>query len=218
MLQIHKEGRRAITITCILIVALAAVILYTVPQPFKAILGIGLLVFLGLVISFFRVPQRDLINVDSNQIIAPADGKVVVIEEVEDEEFEAGRYLQISIFMSPLNVHINWYPCFGKVVYTKHHHGKFLVAWHPKSSVENERTTTVINRGEHNIIVRQVAGAVARRIVNYAAIGNEVKLSQQLGFIKFGSRVDVLLPVSAQIKVALDEKAKGGQTIIATLP
>jgi len=217
MLQIHKEGLRAITITCILMVILGVIILYTVPQPFKAILGIGLLVFLGLVISFFRLPNRELVNVDSNQIIAPADGKVVVIEEVEDQEFEPGRYKQVSIFMSPLNVHINWYPCFGKVVYTKHHHGKFLVAWHPKSSTENERTTTVISRGKYNIIVRQIAGAVARRIVNYATKGNSVKLTEQLGFIKFGSRVDILLPITADIKVGLDEKTKGGQTVIATL-
>ena len=147
---------------------------YILHQPGYELSGaIILLTFLLLVVYFFRVPKRTLRIEDDGRIVAPADGKVVVIEEVEDTEFLQARCKQISIFMSPLNVHINWYPCAGQIVYKQHHEGKYLVAWHPKSSLENERTTTVIQRKEINILVRQIAGAVARRIINYSQPGDQ---------------------------------------------
>lgn len=217
MFRIHHEGRKPIIIACILII-LAGVLLIQVAPPFLRILGgLILLAFLFLVVYFFRIPKRELTLVDAGNIIAPAYGKIVVIEEVEEPEYLQAKCKQISIFMSPLNVHINWFPCSGKIVYKQHHPGKYMVAWHPKSSLENERTTTVIEKNDTSILVRQIAGAVARRIINYASPGNEVKLGQQLGFIKFGSRVDVLLPLSATILVNLDQKVIGGQTVLAKL-
>ena len=217
MFQIHPEGRKIILITCILVFLLGIFLIYLTPSWLRITGAIVLLVFLLLVVSFFRVPKRDLQVEDDGRIIAPADGKVVVIEEVEDTEFLQARCKQISIFMSPLNVHINWYPCSGKIVYKQHHEGKYLVAWHPKSSLENERTTTVIQRKETNVLVRQIAGAVARRIINYSQPGDQAALGQELGFIKFGSRVDVLLPLSAKINVNLQQIVEGGVTVIAKL-
>ncbi|MBK8506769.1 MAG: phosphatidylserine decarboxylase family protein [Saprospiraceae bacterium] len=217
MFQIHPEGRKIILITCVLVFLLGILLGYLAPAWMRIIGAIILLTFLLLVVSFFRVPKRTLRVEDDGRIIAPADGKVVVIEEVEDTEFLQARCKQISIFMSPLNVHINWYPCNGQIVYKQHHEGKYLVAWHPKSSLENERTTTVIQRKEANILVRQIAGAVARRIINYSQPGDQAILGQQLGFIKFGSRVDILLPVTARVDVDLQQIVEGGVTVIATL-
>ena len=151
------------------------------------------------------------------QVICPADGKVVVIEEITDEEYFNGKRLQVSIFMSPANVHVNRNPVSGEVVYSKYHKGKYLVAWHPKSSTENERHSVVIRQKNTDILVKQIAGALAKRIINYLKPGMQVKQNDELGFIKFGSRVDVLLPVGTQVNVEIGQMVKGGQTVLAVL-
>ena len=174
---------------------------------------IGLLLFL---ISFFRVPNR-VLTISDGVVVAPADGKVVVIEEVVDPEYFNDKRLQVSIFMSPANVHVNRVPLGGEVVYNKYHKGKYLVAWHPKSSTENERHSVVIKNGQHEILVKQIAGALAKRIVNYLQVGQKVSQTAEMGFIKFGSRVDLLLPVNTKINVSLNQVVKGGVTVIATL-
>ena len=168
------------------------------------------------VISFFRVPRREL-KAGEDLVICPADGKVVVIEEAFDEEYFNEKRLQISIFMSPANVHQNRNPVSGEVVYNKYHKGKYLVAWHPKSSTENERHTVVIKNTRAEVLVKQIAGAVARRIVNYLSVGQNVEQGAEMGFIKFGSRVDVLLPVGTKVNVQLNETVFGGITVLATL-
>jgi len=213
----HKEGK-----TILIASSLAAATIFTItylyaPVWLLALVSLTLFVFLILFFQFFRVPKRS-VTTDIDGVVCPADGKVVVIEEVHEGEFLDQACRQISIFMSPLNVHINWFPISGKVLYSKYHPGKFLVAWHPKSSTENERTTIAV---EHDngakILFRQVAGAVARRIVNYAKIGTQVNQSQEFGFIKFGSRIDVFLPLDAEINVKIGEKVVGSKTIIAKL-
>jgi phosphatidylserine decarboxylase len=166
-----------------------------------------------LVVSFFRIPNR-ILTIDDNAIIAPADGKVVVIEETIDEEYFKEKRLQVSVFMSPLNVHVNRNPVSGEVVYSKYHKGKYLVAWHPKSSTENERHSVVIKNNGREILVKQIAGAVAKRIVNYLQTGQQVEQATEMGFIKFGSRVDLLLPVGTKIEVQLNQPVKGGVTVI----
>ena len=181
----------------------------------KGLMLLFLLLFL-LIIQFFRNPKRNTVINDSH-IIAPADGKVVVIEEVVEKEYFKGKKRQISIFMSPLNVHVTRYPISGEVIYSKYHPGKYLVAWHPKSSEENERTTIVVNNPKIGaILYRQIAGAVARRIVNYAQVGETVTQGTDAGFIKFGSRIDVFVPLDMKIDVQLNQKTKGGETIIAS--
>jgi len=172
-----------------------------------------LLLFL---ISFFRIPNRTL-TINDGQVIAPADGKVVVIEETVDEEYFKVKRLQVSIFMSPANVHVNRNPISGEVVYNQYHKGKYLVAWHPKSSTENERHSIVIKKGTTEILVKQIAGALAKRIENYLQVGQQVKQTEEMGFIKFGSRVDMLLPVGTKINVQLNQVVQGGVTVIATL-
>jgi len=172
------------------------------------------LVFYFLVIQFFRNPVRHT-PVDENHIIAPADGKVVVIEDVEEPEYFKGKRKQISIFMSPLNVHVNRYPISGKVLYQKYFPGKYLVAWHPKSSTENERTTVVVENAKGQVLFRQIAGALARRIVCYAKEGDAAKQGEEYGFIKFGSRIDLFLPVDCKVNVTLGQKIKGGESIVA---
>jgi len=171
--------------------------------------------FFLFIISFFRVPKRTL-TLDNGKIIAPADGKVVVIEEAVDEEYFKDKRLQISIFMSPANVHQNLNPLSGEVVYSQYHKGKYLVAWDPKSSTDNERHSVVIAGDHPEILVKQIAGAVARRIVNYLKVGQKVQQGGELGFIKFGSRVDVLLPVGTKVEVKLNEAVKGGITVLAS--
>ena len=175
-----------------------------------------------LLFHFFRNPIRDLPNslTDNKQIIAPADGKIVVIEEVEEPEYFKDKRLQISIFMSPANVHVNRNPVSGTVKYTKYHPGEYLVAWHPKSSTENERFTSVIETFEDDveIMVRQIAGKLARKISNYLDEGMEVDKGTELGFIKLGSRVDIFLPVGSKVNVHLKQKVKGNKTVIAELP
>ncbi len=212
---IHKEGRKII-LTVLLSVLLINYISIKV-------IGFGLLirttillftsVFLAFVTYFFRDPKRTLLT-DDNQILCPADGKVVVIEEVQMNEYFSDRRLQVSIFMSPTNVHVNRAPIAGEVKYSAYHPGKYLVAWHPKSSELNERTSIVIDNGNFDIMMRQIAGKLARRIVNYLEEGHEIGQGDQFGFIKFGSRVDLFLPLNTKIKVALGQKVKGGVTII----
>jgi phosphatidylserine decarboxylase len=168
-----------------------------------------------LIISFFRIPKRKY-TIDDHAIVAPADGKIVAIEEVQADEYFADRRLQVSIFMSPLNVHVNRNPVGGEVVYSKYQQGKYLVAWHPKSSTDNERYTTVYKTSEKEILVKQIAGALAKRIVNYLQQGQAVDQAAEMGFIKFGSRVDVLMPVHVKLNVKIGDLAKGGVTVLAT--
>lgn len=217
MNYIHKEGYIIIICTIVILVMINAVIFYFFPK--KIILyPVFLLsaIFLFLILNFFRNPQRNT-PVSENNIIAPADGTLVAIEEVEENEYFKGKRLQVSIFMSPLNVHVNRNPVSGKVTYQKYHPGKYLVAWHPKSSELNERTTVVVKNNKTEILYRQIAGFLARRIICYAKTGDEVKQGQEFGFIKFGSRVDVFLPIGTKINVKLNEKIIGGETIIANI-
>ena len=172
------------------------------------------IIFFILIVQFFRDPHRET-PVGDDLIIAPADGKVVVIEEVDEPEYLKTKCRQISIFMSPINVHVNRYPTSGKVLYEKYHPGKYLVAWHPKSSTENERTTVVVEHPKGQVLFRQIAGALAKRIVNYAKVGHVAKAGAEYGFIKFGSRIDIYLPLECEINVELNQKTVGGETVIA---
>lgn len=218
-MKIHKEGY-----TIILISLLIGGGLYTINHLllieypiFYWLLNAFILVMLYLVIQFFRVPSR--ISPDGDDlIICPADGKVVVIEEVEETEYFRDKRIQISIFMSPMNVHANWNPIGGKTTYYKYHPGKFLVAWHPKSSTENERSTVVTkHKNGQEVLFRQIAGAVARRIVCYAKLDQEVKAGSEFGFIKFGSRIDIFLPIGTKLDIKLDQVVQGKTTIIGKL-
>jgi phosphatidylserine decarboxylase len=218
-MTIHREGFKSIALTTIIFIILNMVMrwFFAASLPWLCILFFLLtLGFLIFVISFFRIPNRTLTIADG-KIISPADGKVVVIEETVDEEYFKGKRLQISVFMSPLNVHVNRNPMDGEVVYNKYHKGKYLVAWDPKSSTDNERHSVVLKNGNVEVLVKQIAGAVARRIVNYLEVGNKVKQTDEYGFIKFGSRVDLLLPIGTQVNVQLNEVVKGGVTVLATL-
>ena len=217
-MTIHKEGYKSIAIGVILFGIINVVSFYFMSSslPIISLLlfiaTLGLLLFL---ISFFRIPNRNL-TIEENSIIAPADGKVVVIEEVQADEYFTDRRIQVSIFMSPLNVHVNRNPVSGEVVYNQYHKGKYLVAWHPKSSTENERHSVVYKKNGKEILVKQIAGALAKRICNYLQAGQEVKQTEEMGFIKFGSRVDLLLPLDAKIHVKIGDKPQGGVTKIAT--
>jgi phosphatidylserine decarboxylase len=218
-MKFHPEGYRLIALFALLssLLALAIYLWLPVGMPIKILLWIALAYFMIFILRFFRYPHRGL-AVDENQVKCPADGKVVVIEEVENAEYFGDKRIQVSIFMSPYDVHINWIPFSGKVAYQQYFPGRYLVAWHPKSSLENERTSVVIMKdAKTSILVRQIAGAVARRVVCYAREGQDVSQGSELGFIKFGSRVDLLLPPSARIEVALNEKVRGRETVIATL-
>src|SRR5690606_32733462 len=168
----------------------------------------------ALPISFFRIPQRTH-TIDDNAVVAPADGTVVAIEEVQADEYFKDRRIQVSIFMSPLNVHVNRNPITGKVAYSKYHKGKYLVAWHPKTSTENERHTVDYRKNGKENLVKQIAGALARRIVNYLKEGQQVRQGDEMGFIKFGSRVDLLLPLDAKVLAKIGDKPKGGVTVVA---
>jgi len=217
-MTIHKEGYKIIAWSTILFGAINILSFYifSFPSPVVSwVIFFATLVLLVFVISFFRIPQRNY-TVDDNAIIAPADGKIVVIEEIQADEYFTDRRLQVSIFMSPLNVHVNRNPVGGEVAYSQYHSGKYLVAWHPKSSTDNERHTTVYRNNEKEILVKQIAGAVAKRIINYLQVGQKVDQAGEMGFIKFGSRVDVLLPLNAKLKVRIGELSKGGVTVIAT--
>lgn len=217
-MKFHKEGRGIMTSAVLIIIALNVLVYsFTNIIVWYIFLPVSL-IFLGLVIQFFRVPKRVIVQ-DENIVICPSDGKVVVIEETEETEYFKDKRIQVSIFMSPLNVHINWFPISGIVKYSKYHAGKYLVAWHPKSSTENERTTVVVENSKGtSVLFRQIAGAVARRIINYAKEGAVAEQSKEFGFIKFGSRVDVFLPIGSEIKVNIDDMVTGSQTILAELP
>jgi phosphatidylserine decarboxylase len=214
-MKFHKEGYP----TLILTILFLAVVLY-LAQLFLidyVIIRYSLYVIaaflLLIVIQFFRHPSRNT-PLEDNAVISPADGKVVVIEEVEETEFFKDRRIQVSVFMSPVNVHVNRSPITGEVKFVKYHPGKYLVAWHPKSSTENERTTIVIEKKQGSILLRQIAGALARRIVFYCKEGENIKQGEEFGFIKFGSRVDVFFPIGSQINVQLNQKVTGGETVL----
>lgn len=216
-IQFHKEGAKIIlgaTVAATVIIFGAD---YLVANPWlKMAVQIITLFMLVMILQFFRNPKR-ITSINDNHVIAPVDGKVVVIEEVYEPEYFKDKRLMVSIFMSPINVHVTRYAVNGLVKYSKYHPGKYLVAWHPKASEENERTTVVVeNRVFGEILYRQIAGALARRIVNYAKEGMQVVQGTDAGFIKFGSRVDLYLPLGTQVNVKLNEKAVGGKTIIAT--
>ena len=212
----HKEGYKIITIAFLIcaILSLSAHFLIENELIEKGIILL-FLILLFLILQFFRNPKRNF-KLNPNEVLSPVDGKVVVIEEVFEKEYFKDKRLQISVFMSPLNVHVTRYPVGGNVMFSKYHPGKFLVAWHPKSSEENERTTVVVkNKVFGDVLHRQIAGAVAKRIINYAQEGIEVEQSSDSGFIKFGSRVDIFLPLGTEINVSLNQKVKGGVSILA---
>jgi len=214
----HREGFKIIAITFIIVgvIALTADAYITQDLIKYGVQGVALAV-LVLILQFFRNPKR-AVQFNLNEIIAPVDGKVVVIEEVEEKEYFQGKRKQVSIFMSPLNVHVTRYPVSGVIQYSKYHPGKYLVAWHPKASEENERTTIVIKTPKFgDILYRQIAGALARRIVNYAKKGDKAIQGADAGFIKFGSRVDLFLPLDCIVTVGLNQKVVGAKTVIATL-
>lgn len=218
-MTIHKEGTATITMTGIFCFATAYLIYNSLISSLPWLAWLIVLLFAGFwlfIISFFRIPKRQH-SFDENAVISPADGKVVVIEETTDPEYFKDKRLQISVFMSPANVHQNRYPISGKVIYSQYHKGKYLVAWDPKSSTENERHSVVISNAKTTMLVKQIAGALARRIVNYAKVDSEIKQNEEMGFIKFGSRVDVLLPLGAKPSVKIGDKVKNGVTVLATL-
>jgi phosphatidylserine decarboxylase len=213
----HKEGGKIILIaTTLTVVFLLTIDKLVDLEWLRMTLMLIVLFFLIMILQFFRNPKRP-VDIDDNHVIAPVDGKVVVIEEVFESEYFKDQRLQVSIFMSPINVHVTRYPVNGKIKFSKYHPGKYLVAWHPKASTENERTTVVVeNRIFGEILYRQIAGALAKRIVNYAQEGMQVVQGTDAGFIKFGSRVDLYFPLGTEINVKLNQKAVGGKTIIAT--
>ena len=218
-MKFHKEGHFIISSTLFSLLVINLITLYSFFNNRWIVGSIAIisLVFLGIILQFFRNPKRKHFFEDA-MIIAPADGKVVVIEEVQENEFIKGKCKQVSIFMSPFNVHVNRYPCSGRVKYVKYHPGKYLVAWHPKSSTENERTTIAIEHESGKLVLfRQIAGALAKRIVWYSKEEATAKQNEEFGFIKFGSRVDIYLPLDAEILVNLKQKTKGGVTPIARL-
>ncbi|MFZ9387715.1 MAG: phosphatidylserine decarboxylase family protein [Chitinophagaceae bacterium] len=217
-MSIHREGFKSIAIAVFLFGIINVLSFYFISFSFPLLswlifaLTTGLLI---LVISFFRIPKRNM-TIQEDAIVAPADGKVVAIEEVQADEYFTDRRIQVSIFMSPLNVHVNRNPVSGEVAYSHYHPGKYLVAWHPKSSTENERHSVVYRKGSKEILVKQIAGALAKRICNYLQPGMQVKQTDEMGFIKFGSRVDLLLPLDARILVKIGDKPQGGVTVVAT--
>lgn len=218
-MTIHKEGYTSIALCVLFIFVVNAIVQFYYPDAHTLRWTVYILSFalFIIILQFFRSPHFH-INIDETQVLCPADGKVVVIEETEESEFLKDRRMQISVFMSPVNVHVNRNPIAGVVKYFRYHPGKYLVAWHPKSSTENERTTIVIENSKGiPVLFRQIAGAMARRIVWYVKEGDKVDQGAQFGFIKFGSRVDVFLPLGTKINVGLGEVVKGGRTVLATL-
>ena len=218
-MTIHREGYKSIAIGSLIFGAINFIYFYffSASCPWLGwvifFATLGLLLFL---ISFFRIPNRKL-TISESSVVSPCDGKVVVIEEIVDVEYFKDKRLQVSIFMSPANVHVNRNPLSGDVIYNQYHKGKYLVAWHPKSSTENERHSVVIRKGNTEVLVKQIAGALAKRIVNYLRVGQKVSQSEEMGFIKFGSRVDLILPVGTKINVALNQVVQGGVSVIATI-
>ena len=213
----HKEGQTIIFVSLIIVGSLFLVMDFIgIPWLVKT-LQIGLLIVFILILQFFRNPKRNT-QIDDAHVVSPVDGKVVVIEEVQESEYFKDKRLQVSVFMSPINVHVTRYPIGGKVLFSKYHPGKYLVAWHPKSSEKNERTTVVVENSKFGkVLYRQIAGFLARRIVNYAKKDQNVVQGNDAGFIKFGSRVDLFLPLGTKLDIKLNQKVRGGETIIAKL-
>lgn len=222
-IRLHREGTSTLVLGFIAFALLNALVYYLAmpacPMAFYVFAGFTTIIYL-IVVNFFRCPIRHYENDDTEGlIIAPADGKVVVIEEVEENEYFHDRRLMVSIFMSLFNVHANWTPCDGTVKMVRHHNGRFKAAWLPKASIENERSTVVITTSNgHEILVRQVAGAMARRIVTYLQEGEYCEIDEHMGFIKFGSRVDLYLPIGTKVNVELGQRTTGNETVIARLP
>jgi phosphatidylserine decarboxylase len=216
-MTIHKEGTATISLTALFVGALnIANFSYLLPISCIAawaffIITFGLFLF---IVSFFRMPSRNW-TIDATAIVSPADGKVVVIEEVQPDEYYSEKRIQVSVFMSPANVHVNRMPIAGNIIYNQYHPGKFLVAWHPKSSTDNERWSVVVENEKGSILLKQIAGALARRICNYATVGTNFEQTGEYGFIKFGSRVDLLLPLDAKINCKIGDVVKGGITVLA---
>ena len=219
-MRINKEGRGTIIVVLVFLIIVNAFGAYFSNNNLGVItvLSVLSLGFLFFILRFFRYPNRVTPVLDDDTVLCPCDGKVVVIEKVYEPEYFKDERIQVSVFMSPNNVHVNWLPIGGKVTYAKYHKGKYLVAWHPKSSTENERTTIVVEDDKGRAVLsRQIAGAVARRIVYYVKEGDTVKKGEEMGFIKFGSRVDLLLPLNSQIKVDINQIVYGNTTVIAQL-
>ena len=216
-MSIHREGTATLVISAVVLAVVNGLIYVYLPSVWLFLLIISIILYLFL-ISFFRKPDRTLKVIDDSVFISPCDGKVVVIEETEEPEFFQDKRLQVSIFMSPLNVHINWHPISGTIDYYKYHPGKYLAAWNPKSSTENERTSIgLTTESGVKILMRQIAGAVARRIAFYPEVGTPVEQGTSVGFIRFGSRVDMFLPLDAEINVKIGDLTLGGETEVATL-
>ena len=218
-IRLHHEGTHILITAAITLLALNAILYYGFENkiPFYIVGAISIVLY-GLMVNFFQCPIRRFKGETDKVVVAPADGKVVVIEEVEENEYFHDRRLMVSIFMSITNVHANWYPVDGVVKYVAHHNGRFMKAWLPKASTENERSTIVIDTPEgHTVMARQIAGAVARRIVTYSEVGEECFIDEHMGFIKFGSRVDVYLPLGTEVCVQMGQKTTGNETIIAKL-
>ena len=218
-MTIHREGHRILMMLLIVLAIINVSVFALFPDAHLAHLLVGIASFIVfiLVLQFFRSPSRTQ-NLGDDWVLCPADGKIVAIEEVNEPEYYKGKRKQVSVFMSPLNVHVNRYAISGTVTYFKYHAGLYLIASHPKSSTENERTTVVVEHGNRSVLLRQIAGAVARRIVTYAKVGDIASQGGEFGFIKFGSRVDIFMPLDAEVQVKLGEVVKGGITIIAKFP
>ena len=217
-MTIHKEGTATISLIAIG-VGVLNILNFSYLFPISTIAAWAVFIitvaFFLFIVSFFRMPVR-VLTISDDAIVSPADGKVVVIEEVEPDEFYKEKRIQLSVFMSPANVHVNRLPIAGNIVYNKYHPGKFLVAWHPKSSTDNERWSVVIENSKGSILCKQIAGALARRICNYSSVGQSFKQCDEYGFIKFGSRVDLLLPVGTKIHAKIGDVVKGGVTVLAS--
>ena len=214
--RIHKEGYTILMVAALFLLTLNILLAQFLPIAFWPVLLLSL-IFYVVVLQFFRNPVREVHVADNDLVYAPADGRVCVIEEIYEAEYFKEKRLQVSIFMSPFNVHVNRNPVSGVVNYFRYHPGKYLVAWHPKSSTENERTTVVYDFGEGEILMRQIAGAVAKRIKWYIGEGEQVQQGRDMGFIKFGSRVDLFLPLDAKIDVVMNQQVKGNKTVSARL-
>ncbi len=218
-MTLHREGKSLLISSLLIVLVINGLVAYFFPEQVYLREGIVVItsLFFLTILQFFRVPKRHT-DINPNHIIAPADGKVVVIEEVDETEYFKGKRKQVSIFMSPINVHVNFNPISGIVSYFKYHPGKYLVAWHPKSSTENERTTVVVkHENGTEVLFRQIAGALAKRICWYVKEGDQVTQGQEFGFIKFGSRIDIYLPLDAEICVNIGDKPVGSETVIAKL-
>lgn len=217
-MRLHREGHGLIALAVVTGAVLVWIVVWLgAPDWAVRLMLLLAVVDVVLVAQFFRIPART-VAAKEGEVLCPSDGKVVVIEEVEEPEVFGDKRIQVSIFMSPLNVHAQWSPIAGEVSHTKYHPGKYLVAWHPKSSTENERTTLVIQGERGSVLFRQIAGAVARRIRWYIQPGQRVDIGEEVGFIKFGSRIDVFLPLGSNVHVELGQKVKCRETVLATLP